>query len=153
MRPRDPRFDETSGSYDVDGFTKAYAFLEEYRTEELEKLKEAKQKLNTKKRRKDPDAARKEEELTKEIKCRIQQDKQRKHLGELRAAELSLKSKEREKVKTTGKVPFFHGRKEARKLIAQSKKEKKGSSTRDKAEERREQKRAAKEKKLLPTRR
>ncbi|CAK9055519.1 rRNA biogenesis protein RRP36 (Ribosomal RNA-processing protein 36) [Durusdinium trenchii] len=108
MRPRDPRFDETSGSYDVDGFTKAYAFLEEYRTEELEKLKEAKQKLNTKKRRKMPQdrcfSTHTCAQCEPRIKCRIQQDKQRKHLGELRAAELSLKSKEREKVKTTGKA-------------------------------------------------
>lgn len=155
MRARDPRFDDTSGSFDMDGFSKAYAFLEEYREDEMKKLQEAKNNLQKRKKKKlqDPELIEAENTLNREIKHRIQQDKQRKHLGQLRAAEKSLKSQEREKVKTTGKVPFFHGRREARKLLAERKKDKKGASVRDKAEERRAQKRAANEKKKLPARR
>ncbi|CAJ1447534.1 unnamed protein product [Effrenium voratum] len=78
----------------------------------------------------------------------------RKHLGQLSDAERSLKKAEQEKVKTTGKVPFFHGRKEARKLLAQkSKEEEKTGSSRNKQEERREKKLAGREKKRLPSRR
>lgn len=109
MRARDPRFDDTSGSFDMDGFSKAYAFLEEYREDEMKKLQEAKNSLQKRKKKKlqDPELIEAENTLNREIKHRIQQDKQRKHLGQLRAAEKSLKSQEREKVKTTGKVPFF----------------------------------------------
>eukprot|EP00440_Ansanella_granifera_P022046 gb/GFBE01023938.1/.p1 GENE.gb/GFBE01023938.1/~~gb/GFBE01023938.1/.p1 ORF type:complete len:248 (+),score=88.37 gb/GFBE01023938.1/:1-744(+) len=159
-RARDPRFDEMAGKLDMDAFAGAYSFLEEYRDEELQELKKQKAKLQKmqKKRRFNEEvsaaAAEQEEELHKEIKRRVQQDKQRKHLGEVQDAERALKGEEREKVRTTGKVPFFHKRGAVRKLVVQKKKEgKKGGTGRSKQEEKREKKLAAREKKRLPTRR
>mmetsp|Transcript_79391 Transcript_79391/g.219577 ORF Transcript_79391/g.219577 Transcript_79391/m.219577 type:complete len:258 (+) Transcript_79391:42-815(+) len=158
--PRDPRFDDFSGSLDVDSFQKSYSFLEEYREAELDGLKK---KVDTlKKRRKEleseegatlePDAAALEENLSTEMRRRIQQDKQRRHLGELRAAEVALKNEEREKVRKTGKMPYFHKRGAVRKMVQEKKKqEKKGS--RSKQVERRERKAAAREKRKLPQRR
>jgi len=156
MRPRDPRFEDSSGTFSSDGFGKAYSFLEEYRAEELEKLKEAKQRLQElrKKRPKDSMIAAREDEIAKEIKRRVQQDKQRRHIGRLQDAERVLKAEERQKVKETGKVPYFHRKKAARQLLVEKKKkEEKGKTGRHKLEERREKKLAAREKKKIPTRR
>ncbi|CAE7267522.1 unnamed protein product, partial [Symbiodinium necroappetens] len=103
---------------------KAYSFLEEYRAEEFEKLMEAKQRLQQlrKKRPKDSMIAAQEDEITKEIKRRVQQDKQRRHIGRLQDAERVLKAEERQKVKETGKVPYFHRKKAARQLLVEKKK-------------------------------
>merc|ERR1711972_707776 len=100
---RDPRFDDMSGQLDVDMFHKSYAFLDEYRDSELASIKKAVNTLRKKKgwrRTKNIEARR--EDLTLELRKRVQQDKQRRHFGELRSAELALKAEEREKVRTTG---------------------------------------------------
>mmetsp|Transcript_74813 Transcript_74813/g.223064 ORF Transcript_74813/g.223064 Transcript_74813/m.223064 type:complete len:246 (-) Transcript_74813:6-743(-) len=155
-QPRDPRFDDFSGSLDVDMFRKSYSFIEEYREEELQSLKEQADLL--KRRREDPDEDYDEldealvDRITSEVRRRVRQDKQRRHLGDMRAAELQLKREEREKVRATGKTPYFHKRADVRQLVRQARqKERKGG--RDKQEERREKKVAARGMKKLPQRR
>lgn len=155
FRPRDPRFDDMSGNLDIDGFQKAYAFLDDYRKEELEELKNKKGKLTKMAKRKGVDKAEIAEEaesIQQEIKRRVQQDKQRARMGELVAAERSLKGEERKKVRETGKMPFFYKRGQVRKIIAEKKSEARNGA-RSKEEERREKKLAGKEKKRLPERR
>merc|ERR1712039_20050 len=93
-------------------------------------------------------------EIHAEMQNRIQQDKQRKHLGEMRDAELSLKSVERKKVRETGKTPFFYSQGAIRKHVLETKRaSKKKGSVRDTNAERRERKAAQRDKKRMPARR
>merc|ERR1711948_40881 len=90
-------------------------------------------------------------EIHAEVQKRIQQDK---HLGEMRDAELSLKSQERKKVRETGKTPFFYSQGAIRKHVLETKRaSKKKGSVRDTNAERRERKAAQRDKKRMPTRR
>lgn len=153
VQPRDPRFDDMSGNLDMDKFQQNYAFLEEYREEELKELKRDVFRVKKKMRRsKSAAAADLQESMSAEIRTRIQQDKQRKHLGEMQTAERSVRREEREKVRTTGKTPYYHKRGAIRKMVAEKRKESKKGS-RDKQSERREKKLGSKEKKKLPRRR
>merc|ERR1711920_1061581 len=93
-------------------------------------------------------------EIHAEVQKRIQQDKQRKHLGEMRDAELSLKSRERQKVRETGKTPYFYSQGAIRKHVLETKRAaKKKGSVRDTNAERRERKAAQRDKKRMPNRR
>ncbi|CAE8617282.1 unnamed protein product [Polarella glacialis] len=158
MRVRDPRFDDVSGKLDMDGFGKSYSFLEEYREQELENLKGEQQKLDRlqKKGPKRADVvaaiAERKDEVKQEIRKRIQQDKSRRHMGVLLETERELKGQEREKVRTTGKTPFYHKKGLVRKIVLEKKKEAQGGG-RNKDAERREKKVAGREKKRLPARR
>mmetsp|Transcript_55622 Transcript_55622/g.143286 ORF Transcript_55622/g.143286 Transcript_55622/m.143286 type:complete len:243 (-) Transcript_55622:52-780(-) len=150
---RDPRFDDFSGKLDVDMFEKSYGFLEEYRQDELKLMKKEVRRLQKQQRkRKSAALAEKAEHINLEVRRRVQQDKQRRHMGEMRDTERGLRADERQKVQETGKVPYFHGRSAVRRMVQQQRKaDKKGG--RDKLEERREKKRAGKEKRKLPARR
>lgn len=152
--PRDPRFDDFSGKLNVDMFAKSYAFLDEYRAEELQALKNQSGKLRYNlKKRKSAAGFQLQEEVTTEMKRLEQQDKQRRHFSEMREAELSLKREERVKVRETGKTPYFHGRGAIREQMAKTRKGDKKGGARDSNAERREKKLAGKEKKRIPNRR
>mmetsp|Transcript_101382 Transcript_101382/g.285996 ORF Transcript_101382/g.285996 Transcript_101382/m.285996 type:complete len:242 (-) Transcript_101382:108-833(-) len=154
VHARDPRFDDMSGKLDMDMFGKAYAFLDDHREAEVQAMKKEMRQLQKKKRRGKSSVSAREAELMQEVKAREQQDKQRRHIGEMRSMEEKLRHDEREKVRTTGKTPFFHKKGAVRKLVLQKRKEeRKGKPIRDKQEERREKKKAGKEKRKLPTRR
>eukprot|EP00933_Yihiella_yeosuensis_P030465 TRINITY_DN24104_c0_g1_i1.p1 TRINITY_DN24104_c0_g1~~TRINITY_DN24104_c0_g1_i1.p1 ORF type:complete len:284 (-),score=84.36 TRINITY_DN24104_c0_g1_i1:116-901(-) len=164
-RARDPRFDDFSGKLDLDAFQKSYGFLEEYRQEELNDMMQEQKKMDRLKRKKrvkggvDPEAvaaaaAERSQELHAQIKRQRAQDKQRRHLGDMQSAEREMKSQEREKVRSTGKIPYFHNKGDVRKLVMEKKKQaQRGGNGRSKDEERREKKVAAREKKRLPARR
>mmetsp|Transcript_92354 Transcript_92354/g.270341 ORF Transcript_92354/g.270341 Transcript_92354/m.270341 type:complete len:244 (+) Transcript_92354:41-772(+) len=149
---RDPRFDDFSGKLDMDLFRKTYTFLEDYRQEETETMKE---KLDDIKRRREEGEEDDEEDwalqerLSAEVRKRVRTDKQRRHLAEMRAAELNLKREEREKVRTQGKTPYFHTRTDIRQRVEQQK----NKGSRAKMEERRERKAASRDKKKIPRRR
>lgn len=152
----EPRFDDFSGSLDVDLFQKSYAFLDEYRETELENLKKEMTSLRRKGRKKGRMNAQDqafEADLTKEMQQRVQQDKQRRHLGEMRSAELSLKGEERKRVRETGKKPYFHSKGAVRQLVIQKRKQEKKGEVRDMREEKREKKMAGRDKKKIPVRR
>merc|ERR1719458_1402908 len=87
------------------------------------------------------------------IKRQVQDDKQRTRLGELRDEELATKKEEREKVRTTGKIPFFHKRGAVRKQLMEKRKQTKRGFGSKQPDERRERKEAAREKKRLPRQR
>mmetsp|Transcript_10627 Transcript_10627/g.17419 ORF Transcript_10627/g.17419 Transcript_10627/m.17419 type:complete len:231 (-) Transcript_10627:89-781(-) len=149
---RDPRFNDMSGNLDLDLFHKSYAFLEEYRQEEIAELKKEAKTLQKRKKRRVSLAAR-EEEVVTELRRLTQQDKQRKRLGELEEAGRLLRRQEREKVRMTGKKPYFHKAGDVRAFVNEQKQKTQGKKVRDTQSERREKKLAAKEKKRLPTRR
>lgn len=153
-RPRDPRFDDLSGKLDVDLFQKSYAFLEEYRDEELEGMKKEASTLRKRlRRRKSAAGFEREADLGEEMRRITQQDKQRQHLGEMRAAERALRREEREKVRTTGKTPYFHTQADIRARVVEGKRKENKRALRDRQAERRERKLAGRGKRRLPTRR
>jgi len=148
--PRDPRFDDLSGSLNVELFQKSYSFLDDYRASELEGMRKQVSELRE---REDQRSRNEVTGIEAAIKRQVQEDKQRTRLGELRDEELATKREEREKVRTTGKVPFFHKLGAVRKQLTEKRKQtKKGSGSR-KPDERRERKEAAREKKKLPRQR
>mmetsp|Transcript_11816 Transcript_11816/g.31189 ORF Transcript_11816/g.31189 Transcript_11816/m.31189 type:complete len:240 (+) Transcript_11816:109-828(+) len=151
---RDPRFDDFSGKLDMDLFEKSYGFLEEYRQEELQTMKKEVHSLQKKQRRRaNAVDAEQQETLLAEVRKRVSQDKQRRHLGEMRSAERELRGEERKKVEETGKVPYFHSRGKVRSMVLEKRKASRPGGGRDKQEEKREKKLAGREKKRLPTRR
>lgn len=150
IAPRDPRFDDMSGSLDLDLFHHKYAFLEEYRASELEDMRTQVSKLR---RRRDERSRNQAAEVEAAIKRQLQEDKLRTRLGELRDEELATKKEEREKVRTTGKIPFFHKRGAVRKQLMEKRKQTKRGFGSKQPDERRERKEAAREKKRLPRQR
>lgn len=148
--PRDPRFDDFSGSLNVDHFRNSYSFLDDYRSSELEGMRKQVSKLRTRGDQRSRDEA---ANLEVAIKRQVQEDKQRSRLGEVRDEELAMKREEREKVRSTGKVPFFHKRGAVRKQLVEKKQQTKKGSGSKKPDERRERKEAAREKKRLPRQR
>lgn len=153
-KARDPRFDDYSGKLDMDLFSKSYAFLEDYRSAELETLKKDANKLDKlrRKKKKAPGVDEAAEAVSQEVRLRTQQDKQRRRLGEIREATQSLNAEERAKVRLTGKAVFHHKAGHVRKLLKEKRTAaKKGG--RDHESEKRERKMAAREKKRLPERR
>eukprot|EP00927_Polykrikos_kofoidii_P031112 TRINITY_DN26765_c0_g1_i1.p1 TRINITY_DN26765_c0_g1~~TRINITY_DN26765_c0_g1_i1.p1 ORF type:complete len:273 (+),score=62.38 TRINITY_DN26765_c0_g1_i1:117-821(+) len=149
---RDPRFDDFSGKLDMDLFAKSYSFLEEYQQAEKEELQK-KLKVMKKKRKKKTGSSAPMAEITNEIRQIDQMEKQRRRLDDVRTMELQVKREEREKVRTTGKTPYFHKRGAVRKLVIEKRQDTKKSHLRSKEAERREKKIAGKEKRRLPTRR
>mmetsp|Transcript_51902 Transcript_51902/g.117096 ORF Transcript_51902/g.117096 Transcript_51902/m.117096 type:complete len:235 (+) Transcript_51902:38-742(+) len=150
-RARDPRFDDLSGKLNVNLFQKSYSFLEDYRQDELSEMKERARKINAE--GEDQDGTEEYQEwLQTAIKRRTLEDKQRKHLGAIEETKRSLKRQELEKVRQTGKTPYFHRTSLVKKIVREKKSEGKAGS-RDRTEEKREKKVAAKEKKRLPGRR
>ncbi|CAK0845710.1 unnamed protein product [Prorocentrum cordatum] len=108
------------GNLDMDLFAKAYSFVEDYRQEELEHIRKEVKTLKRKKKRWASELA---TQLSSDVKQTLNQDKQRRHLGEMREMERSLKAGEREKVRKTGKAPYFHKRGAVRRLLVEKKKQ------------------------------
>lgn len=106
-KPRDPRFDPLSGPLDEAKFKKAYAFLDSYRDDEINKLREAVKKT------KNADA---KEDLKRQLKSlEGKRDAERKKAEEQRVLE-EHKKREKELVKQ-GKRPFYLKRAEQKKRL------------------------------------
>uniref|UniRef100_K3WEB5 rRNA biogenesis protein RRP36 n=1 Tax=Globisporangium ultimum (strain ATCC 200006 / CBS 805.95 / DAOM BR144) TaxID=431595 RepID=K3WEB5_GLOUD len=107
----DPRFDSLSGRLNQDLFKKSYAFLDEYKQNELDELK---RKLKFAK------ATTRREELKNEINLRSQELTENKKQEKIKSALTKRKREEREAVES-GKNPFYLKRKDKKKLELQTK--------------------------------
>jgi len=153
-QPRDPRFSDQSGTLNVEMFQKAYSFLDEYREDEKRALEEEREKLGKLSKRVRGQHAAWASERTEAIKTKLshmkQEDTRRKFEGEVEATRRELQREEREKVKITGKTPYFHKPGEIRQIVRAKRK---GKSARSKQEEKREKRVTNREKRRLPSRR
>ena len=100
FKPRDPRFESFSGTFNKDLFEKSYSFVDEIRTKELEDIKEA---LNN------PDYENSKEELKRIYMKKKHEITRLKDERRETRIKRELVKDEKEKVKT-GKVPFFFKR-------------------------------------------
>ncbi|CAG8328627.1 unnamed protein product [Penicillium nalgiovense] len=145
-RSRDPRFDAAvmghSGVGKHPHGGKAYAFLDEYRTSELNDLKEQMRKTKN---------LQQKEKLKGEI--RRMQDKLRSAQNKKREAEVQAEHKKREKelIREGKKAnPYYLKNSELQKQVLERKYGEMGSRERAKALERRRRKMASKERKEMP---
>ncbi|EAW08690.1 putative pre-rRNA processing protein [Aspergillus clavatus NRRL 1] len=145
LKSRDPRFDPAvrgqGGSRDG-GINKAYAFLDEYRANELKELKEKFAKTKD---------LREKEDLKRAIRATT--DRLRTTENRRREKEVLAEHKKREKqLILEGKKsnPYFLKKSELKKQVLVKKYESMGSRQRVKALERRQKKMTAKERKEMP---
>ncbi|KAF9583982.1 rRNA biogenesis protein rrp36 [Lunasporangiospora selenospora] len=135
---RDPRFDTMSGKLDQDLFEKSYGFLNDYRADEMNKLKELIKKE-------------KDEDLKEKLKGQLSKMVDRDATEATRKRRLEIKRehkrKERELV-TKGKNPFFLKKTDQKKLelIEKFKELKDNPKALAKAMEKRRKRNSAKEK-------
>ncbi|TLS25049.1 hypothetical protein PpBr36_07415 [Pyricularia pennisetigena] len=141
-KPRDVRFEQELTGEDYRRFRRNYAFLDEYRDDEMAKLRE----IITRKKGVTP-ADREDAKL----KLRKMEDEKRSQERKDREDELMRehKKKEKELVKQ-GKKPFFLKKSEQKKLLLMDKFAGMSKSQVDKAIEKKRKKVAGKEKKQLP---
>ncbi|KAI9847817.1 MAG: rRNA biogenesis protein rrp36 [Sclerophora amabilis] len=146
LEARDPRFDSLSGPVDSDKMRKNYAFLEEYRDEEMKQLKHAI------KRTKDEEA---KEKLKKQLLSMFslirQENKKKSQASKDKRQEIlrSHRAAEKELVKQ-GKKPFYLKKAEQSKLALISHYDSMKSKQRDRAMERRRKKNTARDRKGMP---
>lgn len=106
-KPRDPRFDPTSGPLNEGKFKKAYAFLDTYRDDEIKKLREALRKA----KREDE-----KEDIKRQLKSlEGKRDSEKKKAEEQRLLD-EHKKHEKELVKQ-GKQPFYLKKAEQKKRL------------------------------------
>lgn len=150
---RDPRFDNRDGfTLDPNILANRYAFLSEIRETEIEDLKNASWEISDKLKSKEtPEMLERKFCVEKALDRMVQQKKRRQRFTEIHDAKMELKRAERERVKATGKRPYFHTLNDAQQLVASRKKSQKGG--RDRTEERHNKKIAARKKRELPQRR
>ncbi|KAI6278708.1 rRNA biogenesis protein rrp36 [Pyricularia oryzae] len=142
QKPRDVRFEQELTGEDYQRFRRNYAFLDEYRNDEMAKLREiiARKKGVTPADREDA-----------KLKLRKMEDEKRSQERKDREHELMRehKKKEKELVKQ-GKKPFFLKKSEQKKLLLMDKYAGMSKGQVDKAIEKKRKKVAGKEKKQLP---
>ncbi|EER05683.1 conserved hypothetical protein [Perkinsus marinus ATCC 50983] len=146
----DPRFNDLSGSFNAEGFAKAYSFLNEYR--ETEKAEMSKELAKLKKKGKMAAA----EGIKAELERMESQDVARRRLSLKHEAMKDIRLKQREQVAKTGKMPYFPKQSEVKKrvkdaMLRETAGKSKGAQERVLAK--RQKRDAAKEKKHLPSRR
>ena len=104
---RDPRFDNLSGSINYGHFETAYAFLDEYKEEEIRQLQKRLTVLNkTSKNDKSGQAFFEKEKLVKQVNRLRSELDTKKRNDKKNALKRKLRQREREQVKD-GKKPFF----------------------------------------------
>ncbi|KAF7728391.1 hypothetical protein EC973_006199 [Apophysomyces ossiformis] len=135
VKRRDPRFDKLSGSFNQDLFEKSYTFLEEYKSSEMNMLREQLRK------EKDPEEREKLERLLTKMVSQESSAREAKRKKELAR---ERKKTEAELVKQ-GKQPYFLKRSEKRKLELMDKYEKYGEKNMERILEKRRKKNAAKD--------
>ncbi|KAF4732304.1 rRNA bioproteinsis protein rrp36, partial [Perkinsus olseni] len=107
----DPRFNDLTGSFNAEGFAKAYSFLNDYR--ESEKAEMNKEMAKLKKKGKIAEA----EGIQAELKRMQSQDVARRRLSLKHEAMKDIRQKQREQVAKTGKMPYFPKQSEVRKRV------------------------------------
>ncbi|KAF0714234.1 Aste57867_3949 [Aphanomyces stellatus] len=144
LKTRDPRFDNASGKLNDDLFKKSYAFLDEYKKDELEEVKKQLKHAKSKTRRSD---------LQQELSSRKQELAENKRAERIRDATLKRKREEREAVEK-GKGAFYLKRKDKKQLELKAKFDELQESGRlSKFMAKRRKKNANKDHRWLPTQR
>ncbi|XP_061174713.1 ribosomal RNA processing protein 36 homolog [Saccostrea echinata] len=138
---RDPRFDDLSGQFNEELFSRSYGFLDDIKHREREKVQKALGK------EKDPD---KKKELQFLLNRMKQQELTASRKDQQKTIEKDWKKKEQTRVKA-GKTPFYLKKSEKRKLeLAEKYKELQKSGKVEKYLGKKRKKTAQKEKKKLP---
>lgn len=137
---RDPRFSTVSGAVEEDTLRKNYAFLDEYRANELIELKQTITKV------KDPDE---KDKLQRQAMAMENQVRASKHKERQRKVMQEHKKQERELIKQ-GKKPFYLKSNELKKRVLVDKFEGMKGREREKAMKRRRMKESQKEKRNMP---
>ncbi|OQR89354.1 hypothetical protein THRCLA_22709 [Thraustotheca clavata] len=141
---RDPRFSGASGKLNEDLFRKSYAFVEDYKNQELEQVKKQLKKAKSKTRK---------ESLKEELVTRKQERAETKRAGRIREATHKRKREEREAV-AQGKNAFYLKRKDKKQVELKAKYEELQESGRlSKFMAKRRKKNANKDHRWLPTQR
>jgi ribosomal RNA-processing protein 36 len=141
---RDPRFDEKSGHFNSGLFSKAYSFLDEYKTKEKQALQRELKKTKDKNRKEEISATLKDIEKTEEKQA---------HTKTAKETERVLKKDERKLVRQ-GKKPFYLKKSDQKKLaLAEKFLELKTKGKLDKFMAKRRKRTTAKERRYLPYRR
>uniref|UniRef100_A0AAV1U4N1 rRNA biogenesis protein RRP36 n=1 Tax=Peronospora matthiolae TaxID=2874970 RepID=A0AAV1U4N1_9STRA len=110
-RALDPRFEAQSGRLNEDLFSKSYAFLDEYKLNELQQLKRQLKKTKS---------VAKKDELKHEIALRQQEMIEKQKRDKIQSALTKRKREEREAV-ASGKGAFYLKRKDTKTLELQAK--------------------------------
>ncbi|KAF4676628.1 rRNA bioproteinsis protein rrp36 [Perkinsus chesapeaki] len=144
----DPRFNDLTGSFNAEGFAKAYSFLNDYRESEKSDMNKEISKL--KKKGKITEA----EGIESELKRMESQDIARRRLSIKHEALKEIRQKQREQVAKTGKMPYFPKQSELNKrvkdaMLRETAGKSKGAQERVMAK--RQKREAAKEKKNIPS--
>ncbi|KAF4659930.1 rRNA bioproteinsis protein rrp36 [Perkinsus olseni] len=145
----DPRFNDLTGSFNAEGFAKAYSFLNDYRESEMAEMNKEMAKL--KKKGKIAEA----EGIQAELKRMQSQDVARRRLSLKHEAMKDIRQKQREQVAKTGKMPYFPKQSEVRKRVKDAMLREtagKGKGAQERVMAKRQKREAAKEKKHLPNR-
>lgn len=142
-KPRDPRFDEASGSLDVGRFRQAYAFVDQYKADELRKVSKQLKKVRSQK---------KKSALQAVLAKHKQQTREREAKDRQREALSSWKKEERRRV-AQGKKPFYLKKTDLKTLeLANKFLSLKKEGRLDKAIVKRRRKNASKDHRWMPTR-
>ncbi|PFH32891.1 hypothetical protein BESB_015040 [Besnoitia besnoiti] len=162
---RDPRFSAACGPLNLRMVSQAYAFLDDMRKQEKEALQSV---VKTGRRAAGDDAGGRAKRLRKatlqereDAKRELQKMQSQDEARKRRRVELDVRQRanrtEREKIATTGKKPFFLGRKDLRKLVKEELDATRagGAKNRVKIEERKSKRKLGIERKrdLVPVRR
>lgn len=106
-RGRDPRFDPMCGKLDTNRYESAYKFIDEYKTSEMEMLK---QKISV---TKDYEERKRLQTLMSRMTSQVAQ---KKRLNERKQLERTWKSREQDLVKNKGKKPYYLKESDKKKL-------------------------------------
>ncbi|KAI5854825.1 rRNA biogenesis protein RRP36 [Tricharina praecox] len=143
MKSRDPRFDTAvNGVFADHEFRRNYAFLDDYRNDEMKLLKEQIRKV------KDKDE-RKKEALEKKLRSMESQKQSQQNKDKSAEALKRHKTKERELVKQ-GKTPFHLKQSEIKKLVLQEEFSKLSEKQVERVVARKQKRKAQKERKHMP---
>ena len=152
---RDPRFDALSGEVSEHKFRESYAFLDDYRANEIAELKSKMQKIRSKARKKGKRISETRAEELRELQVsltKLQQDQSTsRRERKFAAARSKVIGEERKKVAAGVKRPYYLKRREIKKVELTARyDELKSSGKLDKFMVKRRKKNAQKDRRMIP---
>jgi len=151
---RDPRFTTTASAPDVEMTKKKYAFLADYRSTELQELKDELNAIKARSRKRKSRAMLPEEEVTAtrlRVAINRQENQAKAEVDRERAKDVVRKHKKEEREQVAqGKKPFFLKDSEVRKRALTEKFEGMKAKERDRALKRRQKKISERERRSMP---
>ena len=141
VEARDPRFSDLSGAMNANKVAQNYAFLNEYRADEMRELKAQTRNARNGVVR---------ERLKGELRAMEDRERARKKVEEERVVVREHRKKEAEAVKK-GKKPFYLKRADIKKQVLVKKFEDLGEKKAEKIMERKRKKKASRQRKAMPS--